>query len=117
LKVYKRYEHDMMEETAKRDKEIADLTAKVEKLKGLLENVEKHVEVRRQKEVLIKKRNVAVSEMDQGINKATHESAATLHTVHGEACTIHVSKRSRWNKNMTNIRTRETATDAVATIE
>jgi hypothetical protein len=56
--------------------------------------VEKHVEVRRQQEALIKKRKAAMSEINQEIYKATDESVATLHAVYGEACTVlHVSKR------------------------
>ena len=66
---------------------------------------------------MIKKRNVAVSEMDQEINKATHASVATLQAVYGEACTVQVSKRSRRNRNTANRKAREAATVAAATIE
>ena len=97
--------------------EVAGLTAEVEKLEGLLENVDKNVEVRRQEEALIKKINVAVSEMDQEINKATHESVVTLHAVYGEACTVHVSKRSKRNRNTINRKARAAAMAAASTIE
>ncbi len=74
------------------------------------------MEVRRQQEVLIKKTNDALSEMDQEINKVTDESVATLHAVYGEACTIKVSKRSRRNRNTANERARAVAMGAVATL-
>ena len=75
------------------------------------------MQVRRQEEALIKERNAAVSEMDQEINKTTHESVATLQAVYGEACTIQVSKRSRRNMNTADKKAREAATVAAATIE
>ena len=102
---------------SKHAEEVTALRAEVEKLKGILENVEKHVEVRRQEEVLIKKRNDAMSEMDKEINKASHEIMATLQAVYDEACTLHVSKRSIRNRNTVNKRARAAAMGAVAVIE
>ncbi len=55
--------------------------------------------------------------MDQEINKAAHESVATLHAVYDEACTLPVSKRSIRNKNKANIRARLAAMAAVASLE
>ena len=76
------------------------------------------MEVRRQEEALIKKRNAAVSEMDQEINKATHESVVTLRAVYGEACTLlQLSKRSKRNRNTANRRAREAVMAAAAAIE
>jgi len=66
---------------SKNAEEVAVLIAEVEKLKGLLENVDKHVEVRRQQEALIKKRNDVMSKLNQEIHKATDESVATLQAV------------------------------------
>ena len=74
------------------------------------------MEVRRQQGVLIKKTNVALSEIDPEINKVTDESVATLHAVNGEACTIQVSKRSIRNRNTANKRARAVAMGAVATL-
>ena len=58
-----------------------------------------------------------MSEMNQEINKATDKSVATLHAVYGEACTIHVSKRSKRNRNTANRRARAAAMVAMATLE
>ena len=101
----------------KNAEEVAVLTTEVEKEKSLLENVEKHVEVRRQQEALIKKNNVVMSELNQEIYKATDESVATLQAVYGEACTVQVSKRSRRNRNTANKRARAADIAAVAANE
>ncbi len=109
LEKYKKHSKALRDKREKNETQIAALTAEVEKLKGLLENVEKHVVVWRLEEALMKKKNAAVSEMDQEINKAKHESVATLQVVYCETCTVQVSKRSRRNRNTANKRAREAA--------